>query len=711
MKKSTLFLTMLIVFAWPSFMMAQDTQASNNLNDQVTKTLKLDSKDALILEEDNCIHIEGQKAEFINFSVTKKLKVKILSEDGVNRFSRFCLPEKFDPSYLSHFPEARNYTNALADIFPNYFKVKIITKEGQEKEAEIYEHDLMLKMVDVTTNYYGNYIQPCYDINNLAVGDELEVEYDYYVRYMPNILALSSFRVFFHNDIYKEDYHLKLIHHDQLEINIDFMNGADPDTVYLDEKERVYEWREKNLADCLDEAGSRPYMELPNLVFSITPYEFLYTYYFSFEERFIPFYAIYATIREKEHLSIARSVHQGVTNSQYSQVNKFIKNETKDIINDTLKYQRLMTMHHTIAEDFSFANDIDYFKKTDTRRPRFGDYTTKRTIRDISRYDIYACLIRKLDLPYYTAYMCDIRMGEMTNEYFAPMKDNDYMFAVILDNNTVQYVHPKQNRYGYYLNEYPFYYEGAMARLVNLGDYRNYKDFIQKKLRQIRLPNSVIHDNERRTSAMVHVNIDSALVDFKVRMNVSGQYSTMSRGLYLYDIKDKTVNELYNTKVWELNENVKVIKPKVEVLNKEFPFATRVTADYTSADLTKIIGDTIHLDLSNMFNHIIDHDLSVEDRHLNYYPDFVSQDTYVYYLKFDEDIKLLEEFKEIDIKNEYGELKISINQLQPRNIKISSSFIIKKRMVLAENIDQVESIFSEIRKLNSASLKLQRLQD
>lgn len=702
---------LILALAWPAFIMAQDTIVSDDQNEKLARTIHLESKDALILEEDNCIHIEGQKADFINFSVSKKLKVKILSEEGLKRFSSYCLPESFDPSYISHFPEARNYTNALADIFPNYFKTKIITKEGQEKEAEVDEYDHMVEMVDVMTNYYGNYIQPRFDIKNLEIGDELEVEYEYYVRYRPNVLALSSFRVFFHNDVYKEDYHFKLIHHNLLEINIEFLNGADPDTIYLNDKERVYEWREKGLADCIDEAGSRPYMELPNLIFTITPYEFLYTYYFSFEERFVPFYAIYATAREKEHVSIIMSVHQGVTNSQYSQVDKFITAQTEDIINDTLSYEKLKKIHHTIAEDFSFANDIDYFEKKDTRRARFGDYTTKRTIRDISRYDIYACLIYKLGLPYYTAYMSDMRMGEVTDNYFTTMKDNDYMFAVVLDNNTVQYVYPKQNRYGYYLNEFPFYYEGALARLVNLADYRNYKDFIHKKLRQIPLPKSVISDNERRTNAMVQVNIDSALVDFKLRMNVSGQYSTMTRGVYLYDIMDKTVNELYNTKVWELNESVKVQKSKVEVLNTEFPFTARITADYSSNNLLKTIGDTIHLDLSNMFNHIIDEDLSIEDRQLNYFPDFLGQDTYVYYLKFDEDVKLIKDFEDIDLKNEYGELKISITQLQPRNIKVSSSFIVKKRRVMAENIDQVESLFLEIRKLNASSLKFQLLQD
>lgn len=674
--------------------------------DSLLHSLDLSEEDAIILDESNSIMIEGQKAGFINFTVTKELRVKVLSEKGREKYSSFSLPEKFDPTYVAHFPEARNYTNALTEIFTNSFQASIINEAGIDKPAIVNENTKMVQMVDVMTNYYGNYKQPCFNISNLAIGDELIISYSYYVRYHVNILALSSFRVFFNSDIYKENYQLQLSHHEDLEINISYINGANPDTSYLDDKIKVYKWHKKDLVDCIDEAGSRPYKELPHLIFSITPYELLYTYYFSFEERFIPFYALYALVREEEHVSIAKSVHQGVTNSQYSQVNKFIKSQTKDIVNDTLGYEKLKKIHHTIADEFAFANDTDYFKKIDTRRPRFGDYTTKRTIRDISRYDIYACLIMKLDLPYFTAYVCDNRVGAITDEYFAPMKDNDYFFAVVLENNTVQYIHPKNSRYGYLLNEYPFYYEKSPARLVCLDDYRDYKSFIDKELRQINLPHSTIIDNQRRTNAMVQVNIDSALVDFKLRMNVSGQYSTMSRGLYQYDIKDKTVNDLYNTKVWELNENVTAQKPKVEVLKDEFPFNTRITVDYSSNDILSIKDDTISLQLNNMFNHIIYKDFSPKNRQLTFFSDFRGQDVYVYYLKLDEDVQLAQEFEDIDIINDYGELKISIMQLDPRSIKISSSFTVKKEMLKAADIDQVKVLYDEIQKLNTSNLKL-----
>lgn len=676
-----------------------------------SQDLDMDSKDyssssepAIILEEDNVIDIIGQKLGYISFVVTKKMKVKILSEEGVERFSNFAFPEAFDPTFIAHFPKDRNYGDALSELFVKKFQAAITTENGAYKKPVLKDTIEIIKAVNPTDNFYATYEKPHIEIANLEVGDVLDIDYKYEIRYVMNFLDLSSFRVFFNGDIPKEKYHLRISHHEKLETDITLMN-MEQDMGAVIDGYRVLEWDRTNLSGCIDELGSRPYLELPYIVFSIKPYELLYQYYYSFEERFIPFYAIYAEVREQEHLGIARSVHQGVNNKQYSQINKFIKTQTAGIENDTLHYEELMKVHHTIAEEFLFDNDIAYFNKKDPRRNRIGDYLSKKTIRDISRYDLYVALILKLNLGYFSAYVCDIRVGELSNTYFAPMKDNDYFLAVVLDNGTIQYVYPKGSRYGFYLNEMPFYYEGSYTRLVSLGDYRNFKDYVVESNRQIKLPKSNVRDNQRKTNSMVKVNVDSNYSEFKTRINLSGQFSTMARGLYLYDIKDETVNDLYNTKVWELNKKVNHTMAIVEVQNKEFPFNTKISTSYSSNELLSKIGDTNVLDLSRMFNHIIYENFKDKDRKLDFYPDFLGQDTYVYFIQFSEDITIIDHFEEVNIKNEFGELSISIQQQGPRNLKISSNYVVKSRMVEVENIQNVNNIYSKVEELNHYELK------
>ena len=664
----------------------------------------ISSEAAIILEEDNYIDIRGQKVDFIQFLVSKKMKVKILTEEGVKRFSHYSLPEAFDPTFVAHFPEARNYTNALSELFINHFKVKILDEDGNYRKPILVDTVEIVRTVDPISNFFANYNKPHIGITNLEVGDVLEVNYQYDVRYMVNMLDLSSFRVFFNGDIPKEKYHLKITHHDRLETDI-AMENMEQDSGKIVEGYRVYEWNRTNLSGCIDESGSRPYLELPHVVFSIKPYELLYEYYYSFEERFIPFYAIYAAVRERNHLDILKSVHQGINTRQYSQINKFIRAQTEGIENDSLGLEKLKKVHHTIVDDFVFDPDIRYFEKLDPRRDRFGDYVSKKSIRDISRYDVYVSLILKLDLAYMSAYVCDIRTGNISNTYFAPMKDNDYLLAVVLDNNTVQFINPKRSRFGYYLNEMPFYYEGSKARLVSLADYRNYKDYYAENNRQITIPRSPLMQNQRRTNSVVIVNVDSSQVKFDTRINLSGQYSTMSRGLYLYDVKDETVNELYNKKVWELHKGIKHSKSEVVIQEKEAPFNVKVTVRYSSEQLLSNSGDTIILDLNHMFNHIVYQDIDVENRKLDYYSDFLSQDSYVYFLKFDEDITLVSKLESIDMKNSFGELKISVKQMGTRHIKVSSNFIVKTGKVKAADIHNVGDIYSKIIEFNQSNIK------
>jgi hypothetical protein len=664
------------------------------------------NNDVIIINESNTIDIRGGKARFIVFSITKKIKFKVLNSDGVEKFSKFTLPVTFDPTYISHFPKDRNYTNVFSNLRCNYFKGTITTKDGGKKDAEIKKTIDHVKMVMVDKNIYGNYEKYNYQIENLNIGDEVIIEYNYDITYRDNFAKLSSFRIFFNNDIFKENYQLTITHHSDLNINIDYKNNATPDSINNPGNKKIYYWNKSNLYGCINEEGCRPYLSLPHLIFSIKPYELLYQIPYSFEEKFIPFYALYSYQREKNHFSIAKSIYQGIKTKQFLQIEKFVKTETQDITNDSLGYLKLMKIKNTIVDEFKFENDIDYFKRIDTRDPRMGDYLSKKAIRDISRYDLYVALILKLDLDYFTAYICDKRTGEINNEFFAPMYDSDYIFAVLLKNNSIQYLYPKKSQFGYYLNEIPFYFENTKARLVHISDYRNYKNPIDENFRQIILPNSTLNENIRRINILVKINLDTLSSIFNARIYLSGQYSTLTRGLYQCNHKDETINELYNKKIWKLNDQVEVISQETKVNSKEFPFPTVVNIQYKFNNLLETNSDTISLNLKNWFNHVIYNDFDTTYRQLDFYPDFYGKDSYVYYLEFDKNIKLISSFERTNIKNEFGELIISVEQIKPNAVKISSYFVITNNKITVDKVKTVKEIYDNIQKMNNSYLIL-----
>ena len=164
--------------------------------DAINTTEQTKKGDAVIINEDNVITIVGRKAAFINFSVTKKMKVEILTQAGLEKYSKIVLPETFDPTYIAHFPLDRNYTNVFSNIKFNSFEGTITTKDGKQTDAVIKSKIEPVRMVMLYDNFYGNFDKNTYQIENLKIGDVLEVVYNYSMMYAENYNQLSSFRIF-----------------------------------------------------------------------------------------------------------------------------------------------------------------------------------------------------------------------------------------------------------------------------------------------------------------------------------------------------------------------------------------------------------------------------------------------------------------------------------------------------------------------------------
>jgi hypothetical protein len=670
----------------------------------LTNTISKNKSGILITHEQNSINIIGAKIDFLNFQITKNVTFKVLNSDGLKKFSKFILPETFDPTYILHYPENRNYAQLYSKLKCNYFKGSIKSKNGKTKEAIVKQSIEPVRMVMAENNWYGNFEKYIYEIENIEVGDEVNIEYNYEMPYIENALALLSFRIFFNSDVFKENYQLAISYNDDLKIDIYPKNGAMPDSTVINEKRKTFYWSKNNLAGSIAEEGSIPYLSLPHLAFTLNPNTYVVPK--SLEVKHVPMYVYYANNREKSHLEVARAIMLEVKTKSLLLFRDFIVSETKDITNDSLGYQALMKVQNTIADEFSFSNDTNYFKRMDIRDPKFGEDVSAKRLRDINKYDLYAAILLKLGMGYFTTYVCDKRTGEMNDEFYAPMYNGDILFTALLRNNSAQYIYPKSAQFGYYLNELPFYFENSKARLIQLDDYTSYKIPINETLRQIRLPNSTVNDNIRRSNILTNLNLDSLSVSFDARISLSGQYSTLTRGLYMYNYQDKSINNLYHKKVWELNSGVSLLSSKVKVSNKEFPFSTSVNVQYKANNLLSKEGDTISIDLKNWFYHVIYNNIDTTNRQLDFYPDFLGKDTYTYFLQFNKNVKLISAFPDVEIKNDFGELIANVKQEGSNTIKITSFFSIISSKVTADKIKAVKAIYDKIEELNKSCIKI-----
>ncbi len=485
---------------------------------------------------------------------------------------------------------------------------------------------------------------------------------------------------------------------------IQYFNNAKPDSISEEKQRKEYFWKRDQLAGCMDEPNSRPYLSLPYFVLSIKPKEFMCTLPYSFEEKFVPSYVLAVYGREASHLGILRSVDQGVKSSQYLQMDKFIASKSEGITDDTLQIQQLENIHNAITNEFVFANDIDVFKKIDTRDERIGDYLSSQTLRDISRYSTYVALVSKIGLGYFTAYLMDKRIGELSDAFISPMFDGDYLIAPILKNDKLHFIYPKKAKFGYYLDELPFYFENTKTRLINVNDYLDYKTPLAEQFRNITTYSSGITYNVRKSNVLVDADLENLSVKFDARILLLGQYSTMTRGLYKNNFTEPSINKKYGQKIWEINKQSQLIKQEIVSEEKLFPFKTNIKAQYACIDLLKKEGAVYTISLENWFNHIICTDIA-EKRNLDFYPDFKGTDTYSYIIQFTKPVQLKQQYQKIEMNNSLGNLVISIEQPQPNTIKITSYLSVIPEKVIADKIMDVKEIFDAIQKLNKQTIE------
>ena len=172
-----------------------------------------------------------------------------------------------------------------------------------------------------------------------------------------------------------------------------------------------------------------------------------------------------------------------------------------------------------------------------------------KILRDLSRYDLYFAILVKTKLQFYSAFIIDKRTGEVSDQYFKPNFDNDFLLATYFGEQMFDFILPKKENFGLYYNELPFYYENNLTRLVHISDYASYKYPIKKKFRSTTTPEQASENNIRNIEMSVDVDLDFDSLFFDGFVQLSGQYSTLTRGPYNGGERDPTLNPKYHHKI------------------------------------------------------------------------------------------------------------------------------------------------------------------
>ena len=661
--------------------------------------VKLDTMDAKqvgahIISEDQQIIFHGiafsQRIEF-----KKTSRYIIWNQKGIKLVERHELPFNHDPTFIRHSPKTRNYNHLVDNIQDVKFEAFKLNKNV--KEPLTFDE----KLINVKKlNYddrFGEYKKYIYKLNNIQPDDTIEVTSSYLIDYNNNYQEFLCYRVFLQNNLYIESLNFNIIGKKKANLELYDFNNGKYDSISYPSDWVKYTWNKKGLAALNSDYHSRPYLELPYFILTMQTSDMFYRAPNSFIDTLIPPYAFLAMEREYDYINIVKSIDQGVKFKDYNLFYNFFNSVTDSIKGDSTCYFRLMTLKNHIAQNFSFDNDLDYYTRSNNFMVKFGKHAYENTIRDMGRYELYVSIIRKLEMGFFTAYMSDNRSGVSNKHFIKHMENDDYMLASITKDNQIQFIYPKFHNYGYLLNEMPFYFEGTIARLVHLGDYRGYGEPIAEELREIRLPQSSFQDNSRVTNVYASIDLEQFKIKYKSKVRLSGQFSTMTRGSYLHNYADSTVNLDYARKLWDFGSELNITSQDYKLKSQEFPFHWELNSTFETSSLNIINNQNnndLKLDLRPLIQHITPNLDCDSKRLLDFYSDFTGQDTYSYILDFSQEVKL----DEIDqkVSNNYGEYTIQLSELSPGKYKLDSYLAIKKEKISSEDIQQVCEIYNEI---------------
>ena len=91
------------------------------------------------------------------------------------------------------------------------------------------------------------------------------------------------------------------------------------------------------------------------------------------------------------------------------------------------------------------------------------------------------------------------------------------------------------------------------------------------------------------------------------------------------------------------------------------------------------------------------------------YPDFVHQDRYKYFLKFDSPVAITSNTDSSEINTEIGVYRYSVAQVQPDVIMLESAFVLKSDKVPVKDVWTVEKLYKEIARRNTDKLRIKKL--
>lgn len=664
---------------------------------------------AVVLKDELRMSVRGQKEWYMYVYFERKQRIKIQSyEEGKLPFTNFLLPESHDPFFDSrNYPIDRSYDSIAAD-FVNvrmmFFAARKILPDSSTQEIRFT--DRFLNGEILIWNQIEKQFRYGFELQGIQPGDEIEVHYKYEVPFWNNWMFFISQRIFFNGPYPIQEQQVKISYPRYLAT---IMAGVEPESVYNKSRRTHRVWNNKNLDGSVREPGIRPGSDLPHIVYSLNTNSGRYRIRLQEAKRYYPTnYALKVfQIRERNALWIrTRTLQNNHQDGQSQQVKKFIARETDGLPRDqsVLRFNRL---HNVLANDFEFKSDMEYFAGRDMSLEKVGDQLSAGEMRESSRYHLYARLINLVGIKYFTTYLLDTRIGELSTDYSSSLFFNDYAFA-LPDDQFLNLYYPKKTRYGYGPNEFPFYLASSPAFLVDIDQLFFDEGYFPQL---ISMPSNV-DENYRHTTVHVAMDLESLEAHGTIETELAGQFSTLTRSVYDFGVVDSSINPQYGRKIF-WGKPVKFHNTTQTFATNYAPYTRKYSSDFTLSEPGNMTStEDIEIPLKGWFNFVVWPDFDKYPRKLPFYIDFEGNDLIRVQISFNRPIEIRNpEELHFQQENRFGSVVFNVEQTAPDQLLVEAYYSFFGDRVEPEKAHLIATLYNAVEQLDEIVLKVKSSPD
>lgn len=636
--------------------------------------------------------------------VNRYIRFKILNKSGVENFKYFIMPQSFDvaksifsiPRYID---AAKRFPIIEIDDI-KVFDMRIIKPDGRKINIEPIDSlvQFNFKIQHVTYKRFKVYFK----IPPLEVDDELEVYYK---------CDLYGNRIFFNNEYPKVKFDLKIRnvsnYYKILPYNQSFKTDSSEEKIGNDIY-YIYSFKANNLLPVGNKWNSKLYENCAYISFyrsnKLPVYNSKKTLigYREYDWRF-GLKSFTGFKREYNHFD-----YTDVNTTAYNNLHKHIFNTSPD----TSIYSQIKTFNEYINNEFDYLYDLELITGDDMRLLNIGKNLNKKILRRFGTDNVYIEILDRINVDYYLMIMTDNRVSNINyNKY-----SDDYISPGMLAfqyKNGIYFLTVKSHRFGHHLNEVPFYYENTnmilVPRTVQLDKYSGLREKYLPNLIYYKIPPSTESENQRVYNILSNVNLDSSSTTFNCKLKLSGQFSTLIRGNYIYEYVDSIVHGDYYRKIYNISSNSKLLDKSKTYESDIFPFNANFNFKYSDNTIIKKTNDSlVVLKLENLFQHVIEKEIDTLVSN-DFYFDFKQSDIFRYNLKFNQKVKLQNsEIQDIQTFT-FGKYNFSIRQISENDILIESSLIIDNEKVNNNDLMQIVSLNNKITEIDKMVLNIKIL--